>query len=364
MPDRLRSGPCRVGPVDAGQAAAIGMARIEADGGPGGRRAGSSGSAGRGRSRPGRAADGGGSPGGRRSRDVGAPASGRDVPLIRGCFAVALLVLGLAAAGLATQPRAVQAAPTPSPPRPPARRPSRRRHAVAQPHAPPTPTPTPARSPERDGNIITDILDGIGDLFTGGRGEKAARRRRPRPPAVGDRQSRRRPAPAPRPARHRTRAGGQARAPRTPGKPENACSRASRCRGSPPNPELPRVAQTPSKLTGSKVTMTGLRFDGITDLHTDEGQPQGAEVQHAGGGDRRLPAGRRRPRRAAHQRYATDRLTVRGNVAFYATRFVGRLLGIKITLTPDLPFPDGHPDHLADPDHVHRPGHRPGVRHQ
>ena len=30
-------------------------------------------------------------------------------------------------------------------------------------------------------------------------------------------------------------------------------------------------------------------------------------------------------------------------MAFYATRFVGRLLGIKITLTPDLPFPDGIP---------------------
>jgi hypothetical protein len=30
-------------------------------------------------------------------------------------------------------------------------------------------------------------------------------------------------------------------------------------------------------------------------------------------------------------------------VAFYATRFVGRLLGIKITLTPDLPLPDGLP---------------------
>lgn len=48
------------------------------------------------------------------------------------------------------------------------------------------------------------------------------------------------------------------------------------------------------------------------------------------------PAGR-------NQRYATDRLTVSGDVAFYATRFVGRLLGIKITLTPELPLPDGLP---------------------
>lgn len=44
-----------------------------------------------------------------------------------------------------------------------------------------------------------------------------------------------------------------------------------------------------------------------------------------------------------NQRYATDRLTVSGDVAFYATRFVGRLLGIKVTLTPDLPLPNGIP---------------------
>ncbi|TDC81956.1 hypothetical protein E1193_13290 [Micromonospora sp. KC606] len=34
---------------------------------------------------------------------------------------------------------------------------------------------------------------------------------------------------------------------------------------------------------------------------------------------------------------------MRGDVAFYAARFSGKLLGIPVTLTPDLPFPDGIP---------------------
>ena len=37
-------------------------------------------------------------------------------------------------------------------------------------------------------------------------------------------------------------------------------------------------------------------------------------------------------------------LTVQGDVELYATRFVGWLLGIKLTLTPDSPIPaDGIP---------------------
>ncbi|MEK8108970.1 hypothetical protein NKG94_37365 [Micromonospora sp. M12] len=108
------------------------------------------------------------------------------------------------------------------------------------------------------------------------------------------------------------------------------------------DPALPTVAKTPSKLTGSSVRMTGLRFDGITDLHTVQGDLKVLKfsMREAVTADFLLradgPEGR-------NQRYATDQLTVSGNVAFYATRFVGRLLGIKITLTPDLPLPEGIP---------------------
>ncbi len=85
-----------------------------------------------------------------------------------------------------------------------------------------------------------------------------------------------------------------------------------------------------------------MRFEGITDLHTVKGDLKVLKfsMREAVTDDFLLradgPGGR-------NQRYATDRLTVSGDVAFYATRFVGKLLGIKITLTPDLPFPDGIP---------------------
>ncbi|MBM0259653.1 hypothetical protein JNW89_26050, partial [Micromonospora sp. 4G55] len=109
-----------------------------------------------------------------------------------------------------------------------------------------------------------------------------------------------------------------------------------------PEPGQPKVARQPSKLTGSSVTMSSLRFEGIVDLPTANGTLKALKfsMSKAVTDDFKLvadgPAGR-------NQQYVTDRLTVQGDVAFYATRFVGRLLGIKITLTPDLPFPDGIP---------------------
>ncbi|SCL15205.1 hypothetical protein [Micromonospora inyonensis] len=123
-----------------------------------------------------------------------------------------------------------------------------------------------------------------------------------------------------------------------------------------PGKPLPRIGAepgqptvgTPSKLTGSKVVMTGIRFEGVVDLKTVDGTLRALKfsmrravtddfaLQSTGAGGRPL-------------RYVTDQLTVDGDVAFYATRFTGRisLLGgpglVTVTLTPDLPFPDGIP---------------------
>ncbi|MEU5670490.1 hypothetical protein ABZ749_08960 [Micromonospora sp. NPDC047753] len=256
-------------------------------------------------------------------------------------FGVALLVLGLAAAGLATQPRAVQAAPT----RPAATAcPTPSRSGTPSPTTPTTrtPTPTPSASPERDGNIITDILDEIGDLFTGGRNEKTAT-----PSATPTASPSAKPTvtPTARPgstACPSPNPGGSGKpGATTPDKPDKAEP------GKPlpriaADPNLPMVGQMPSKLTGSKVTMTGLRFDGTTELQTEKGSLKVLKfsMREAVTDDFLLvadgPDGRT-------QRYKTDRLTVRGDVAFYSTRFVGKLLGIKLTLTPDLPLPDGIP---------------------
>ncbi|SCL39683.1 hypothetical protein GA0074692_5448 [Micromonospora pallida] len=111
-------------------------------------------------------------------------------------------------------------------------------------------------------------------------------------------------------------------------------------------PGQPTVA-SPSKLTGSKVVMTGIRFEGVVDLKTIDGTLRALKfsMRRAVTDDFTLltagPAGQ--------LRYVTDQLTVDGDVAFYATRFTGRisLIGgpglITVTLTPDLPFPDGIP---------------------
>ncbi|WP_435205497.1 DUF6114 domain-containing protein [Micromonospora sp. bgisy143] len=255
-------------------------------------------------------------------------------------FGVVLAVLGLASAGLAAQPRPVQAAPVrsaaavcPTPSRP-------------APSTSGTSTPTPSASPQHGGNIITDILDGIGDLLTGGHRRDAAA------PTTS-------PTPSAKPTATPTIRPGQPTACPSPGRPDRpgatkpgtttpGTAKPGTVEPGKPlpriaaDPNLPRVAQTPSKLTGSSVRMTGLRFDGITELQTEKGTLKVLKfsMREAVTDDFLLRADGPQGR---NQRYATDRLTVSGNVAFYATRFVGKLLGIKVTLTPDLPLPDGLP---------------------
>ncbi|WP_036373320.1 DUF6114 domain-containing protein [Micromonospora sp. ATCC 39149] len=274
-------------------------------------------------------------------------------------LAVTLVLLSVSAAGaLALRTQApVQAAPAACP------TPSATRTAEPDPSAsrPADESPSPSPGPERTsgGDVLTDILDGIGDLFTGGDDAPAAE------PTVS---------PEPRegapttgaPTAGPTATGGPTSSPKptpdasaTPGKPGDGCATPKPTEpaevepGKPlpriaAEPGQPRVAAKPSKLTGSKVTMTGLRFEGIVDLPTGDGTLKVLKFSMAKGvtDDFLLqadgPGGKT-------MRYATDRLTVQGDVAFYATRFVGRLLGIKIILTPDLPFPDGIPITLPIP---------------
>ncbi|OWV01642.1 hypothetical protein B5D80_25945 [Micromonospora wenchangensis] len=220
----------------------------------------------------------------------------------------------------------------------------------APPSVPASPSPTPAETP--DGNLLTDIIDGITDLFTGGdEAETTAASPTPEPgasrPAVGT-------GVRPGPGATVPATGSTPPAPTassrpgrgTCGKPLPRASKRVEV-GKPlpriaPEPGQPTVARQPSKLTGTRVTMTGLRFEGIVDLPTADGTLKALKfsMSRAVTTDFSLvadgPAGR-------HQRYVTDELTVQGDVAFYATRFVGKLLGITITLTPDLPLPDGIP---------------------
>ncbi|WBB65933.1 DUF6114 domain-containing protein [Micromonospora sp. WMMD812] len=262
-------------------------------------------------------------------------------------FALVLVLLGLSAAGLvAVPPRPAQAAPGLPGRSAPVPCPTRSK-PVTPPASPgpsgpaATPTASPSPAPERTsgGNIITDILEGLGDLLTGGRRSRPTPTPSATPTAAPSATSSvtataappaGRPGPAACPSATPT--------PARPGKVE-AGKLLPRIAA---DPGQPKVAQTPSKLTGSSLMMSGLRFEGITDLPTEGGSLKVLKfsMRKAVTDDFLLRAD---GPQGLNQRYATDRLTVQGDVAFYTTRFVGRLLGLKITLTPDLPFPDGIP---------------------
>ncbi|MER7459881.1 hypothetical protein [Micromonospora sp. NPDC126480] len=102
-------------------------------------------------------------------------------------------------------------------------------------------------------------------------------------------------------------------------------------------PGQPVVADSPATLTGSAVTMTGLRLEGIVDLPIADGTLRTLKftMEQAVIDDALL----RSPGRAGRgTRLATRRLTVQGKVVFYVTRFTGRLHGVEFTLTPDLAY--------------------------
>ncbi|MEV4664364.1 hypothetical protein AB0J85_20735 [Micromonospora echinofusca] len=212
------------------------------------------------------------------------------------------------------------------------------------PAAPAPSAPGAAPSPPGGGG---NVIDGTGDLLGGGREDDEAPRATP-PAAPTIRPTTSAPAPTPTPVKPTASASarpGDSGRPCAPTSPTP--SRPGDVVGEPlpriaPDPGQPVVAAVPSKLTGSKVTMYGLRFEGIVDLPTADGSLRTLKftMDRAVTDDFLLrapgPAGRT-------MRFATDELTVQGDVAFYATRFAGRLLGVEITLTPDLPLPDGLP---------------------
>nr|WP_239543505.1 DUF6114 domain-containing protein [Micromonospora terminaliae] len=297
------------------------------------------------------------------------PAVGPDTP--RGgshrdprAYAILFVVATVSAAGLFAL-RGQEAAVAAPAACPTATAPAASASASASPSPSASPSTTPAEEQpaeeqkDSDGNLLTDIVDGITDLFTGGDDAEPS----PSPSASSSAPAA---AAAAEPAATATTTAtpsGTATATATatpsgsattkPAEPDADCASPAPTKPKPveagkplpklaADPDQPIVADPPSKLTGSKVTMTGLRFEGIVELPTHDGKLKCLKftMDKAVTEDFTLlangPAGKK-------QRYVTDKLTVEGDVAFYATRFVGHLLGIKITLTPDLPFPDGLP---------------------
>lgn len=267
------------------------------------------------------------------------PSERRNPPL----YAALLLALSLSAAGILVVHNALPAHA--APPCPIAARPT---PAATAPAADPAASPA-AKQP--NGNIVTDIVDGIRGLFGGGN-DNAAPAATPTAPATppiraasptASPSTGGKPSTTPGTCTKPTAPGPGGRKPGAkpatpkPGKPAPLIATAA---------DQPTVAKTPSRLTGSKVTMKGLRLAGIVELPTADGGTLRAlkfSMRNAVTDDfaLQIPG---KPKQA--MLFKSKALTVDGNVSFYATRFSGRLplLGIEVTLTPDLPIPpDGIP---------------------
>lgn len=104
-----------------------------------------------------------------------------------------------------------------------------------------------------------------------------------------------------------------------------------------PDPGQPRVAR-PSRLTGTKVTMVGLSYDGVVDLPAADGAIRALKFSMSRSVtddfELRIPGPGSKT-----TSLRSSALKVEGDVHFYASRFHGKLLGIPLTFTPDSPPP-------------------------
>lgn len=274
----------------------------------------------------------------------GPPPRDRNSPM----FVIALLLASVAAAGIAasqgTEPARAAPCPTGSPSALSSSRPAP--PASATPSASPSPA---APSPPDVGNIITDIVEGIGDLF-----------------GVGEPSASQTPTPTPSPSLSpsKSTAGRPATSPPPPGSTRPSTS-VGPCRPSPstsatPDPkekaklqvaapkDIPPVNESPSRMIGTKLTMWNLRFDGITELRTVDGGTMEVlqfSMRKAVTDDFQMlstiPDGKR-------MTLKSSALTVEQNVRFFTPEFKGKLLGLfDAVYTPDSLPP--LPEELAIP---------------
>jgi hypothetical protein len=285
-------------------------------------------------------------------------------------LAILLLVVGLSVAGTVALPwasparaqpcpiGAAEPTPTPEPGREEPAEDSAQDPAQDPAEQPPAATVTPspgAGGDERPGGFVEDVVDGVRDLLGIGR-QPAAPAATPTPtagarpaaePAKPDAEPGAKPGARPdaEPAR-RERAKPARRATDPPAATSMAdlteCTRADLQQ---PGPAIraaaeqgqPRVAR-PSRLTGSRVSMFGLSYDGVAELPTATGTIRALRfsMDRSVTNDFELltpgPNG-------STVSLKSSALSVEGNVRFYATRFSGTLIGIRLTFTPDSPPP-------------------------
>jgi hypothetical protein len=233
--------------------------------------------------------------------------------------------------------------------------------ATTGPAASPSPDPSPSDSTS-DGGLIGGLLDGVGRLL--GIGEESTPSAPATPPASAP------PSTSPTPASSPTAGGDTGRTPTPAASPSSA--KPTKSASATPKPTssadcvvvdpkthdadgVPAVQKVPDRMLGSKLTLNGFSFDGVTKLDTADGgtirvlqfsmssaTTEDFELQVPGPGDRTISL-------------TSSALTVQqaGDggqlVKFYCSKFTGKLvldilgvpfeIPIPLTFTPDFPPP-------------------------
>jgi hypothetical protein len=318
----------------------------------------------------------------------GVPGSGPGARL----FAITFIAVTLSAVGAATLPVAkpayagpcpIGAAPPavpPSAPTEPGTQPTGQptepgKQPTGQPTEPgkqPTATPTPgadsggtggAPEGEDGGNPVTDfvggVVDGVKDLLGVGEDEaRPAAAASPTATPTGGSAAAGKPAATPRPVRATTAGKRTPAAKRTTAASRPApratvakvdsvddlkgCTAEDFRQPGPvvrldAEPGQPKVSPA-SRLTGSRVTMVGLSYDGVVELPMAQGTVRALKFSMDSSVTDDFELRTPGPRGAITS-LKSSALTVEGNVKFYASRFHGTLLGIPLTFTPDSPPP-------------------------
>jgi hypothetical protein len=245
-------------------------------------------------------------------------------------YTVTVVLLSLAVVGVVTLRGGTPAHAAPCKPEPTPTAPAPTPSTTA------TPTPAPGGDSEEDGggNIITDIIEGIGDLIgIGGGNEQAPAAEATPTPTPSGTQAPGTPAdPTPTPTPTCPPDGGQ------PGNGDGEEPPVA-TRVLPPPADIEAVNRIPSIMTGTKLTNYNLEYHGVTDLplrgggtmkvlwfNMTKAVTDNFELKPAVPGNRRMSI-------------KAFPLTVEGSVRFFTPRFTGKLLGLNQVYTPATPPP-------------------------